>query len=153
MKYENKNIDEKKENNENNNNIILEEKKVAIIYNKKNENYFNKNKNFKDFYSYPILINNNMKKGFLKLIEKKKKIIQKNFKKIRDNIINIINYEEDNDDSNFANPFRDLANEKKDLVKEIDNKKYMIEININDLKKLNDDFYNINFEIYNFNIF
>ena len=62
-------------------------------------------------------------------------------------------YEEDNDDSNFANPFRNLVYERKDLVKEINKTKYMIEINIRDLKKLNDDSYNIDFEIYNFNIF
>ena len=150
MKYDNKNI-ELKENNEYNNNIIIEEKKVVIVYNKKDEIF--SNKSFKDCYSYPILINNNMKKGFLKLSETKKINIKKNIKKRREDEINNFNYEEDNDDSNFANPFRNLVYERKDLVKEINKTKYMIEINIRDLKKLNDDSYNIDFEIYNFNIF
>ena len=152
MKYENKNI-EQKENNENNNNMIIEEKKVTIVYNKENEKFNKNNKKYKNCYSYPILINNNLEKVFLKMSETKNKKVQKNINKIKEDEIINYNYEEDNDNLTFANPFRNLRYERKDFVKEMAGKKYMIEINIKDLKKLNDDFYNINFDIYNFNIF
>ena len=146
-----------------NENIIIEEKKINVIYNleerKKNDNDAN-NKKANEFFE-PILINYNCDKNkFINLSEIQKNVISKKkgeeAAKINNKIYNFFfNEDEVYDDSDSiiinTNPFMNKKNDAEEhLIRE---KKYYAEINIKDLKKINDDSYEIDFEIYNIKIF
>lgn len=153
INLDNNNLENNKiRNGENNINQIIEEKKVSIIYTKgKNYNYFNSNKK-KNIYSFPILINSNKINEFISFKELPRlSPIQFENNKIEKDI-NIFNYEEDCNYLINNNPFSKNYN-KKDDFNEIDQeKKYLAEINIKDLKK-NNDKNNINFNVFKFNVF
>ena len=152
-----KNIEENnndKKNDENNNNIVVE-KKVDIAYKPK----INKNNNkINEYYSFPILINNNNQNEFIILKEIEKDKINKDKNKI-----NLINENElknsnldsnESDDSINSNPFRKKPLPKKYIINNLENdKKYFAQINIKCLKKISDERYNMNFDIYKLNIF
>ena len=135
---------------ENNNNQIIEEKNIVIILKQKENNKIYKKLN--QYYSYPVLINKNNKNEFILLRESKKNDvdIEKNENKKEIAQFNIKN--DYNDDSFNSNPFK--IGRKSSIINEDKDKKiYLTDINVKNLKKINDDLSNINCEIYHINIF
>ena len=145
------NIDESENENENK---IIEEKKINIIYNSAEPKNNLKNKKENEF-SIPILINYNCDKNkFISLSEiPKDEINEKNDKEI--NMYDFMLGDEEDNESFNSNPFlyKKFKKKEKSLKGLKNGKNYSTEINVNELKKITDDCYDINFEIYNFKIF
>jgi len=106
-----------------------EKVKIKIIKRAKDEN----DKKIKEYYSCHILINNN-KNEFIEMTQKIKKT----------------KFSKDDSLQNNSNDF--INSEKYFNEKEIYEKKYLAELNINSLKKVDDKF-DINLEIYDFKIY
>ena len=136
------------------NNQIIEEQKLYLKI-KQNKNNKTKKK-INEYYSFPILINNNNKNEFILFKESPKNDINikdKEIKKEKDMLNNNIkiNY---NEDSFNSNPFIKIYENKNSIINEEENKKiYVTEINFKNLKKINDDTSNINCDLYHINIF
>lgn len=127
--------------NENNNKISeikgkeeeqKKEEKIKIKIKKRPKD--EKDKKIKEYYNSRILINNN-KNEFIEMTSKIKQI-------------------KFNKDDSLQNYSKDFISLEKDLnEKEIYEKKYLAELNINSLKNVDDKSYNINLEIYDFKIY
>ena len=128
--------------NENNNKILgikdeeenkkNEEDKIKIKIKKKLK--YEDNEKVKEYYNCRILINNN-KNEFIEMKPKMKKM----------------KFSKDDSFQNNSNIFISLEKDLND--EEIFEKKFLAEFNINSLKKVDDKFHNINFEIYDFKIY
>jgi hypothetical protein len=125
---ENKDEEEKK---------INEEDKIKIRIKRREKSEFYKK--IKEYYSCRILINNNNNE----LIEMKDTFKKKKMKKIKFNEDDLFQ----NNNARFISFEKDVNDE------EIYEKKFLAELNINSLKKVEDILYNINFEIYDFYIY
>ena len=148
-----------------NNNKIIEEKKVLIIYKQKKNKSKKENENeINDYYSYPILFNNNQINEFIVFKDIQNDInINKKNNLINDNELNGLNNftfdlnfsddDDDDDDSFIGNLFKTKKSKKNDFNNDSKNDiEYYGKINIECLKKLNNDNHNMNFDIYKLNL-
>ena len=161
VRYDNKENGKENDESENENeNKIVEEKKINVTCNiKENTEDYNKKNNKKtNEFSIPILINHHSDKNkFINLSEISRNILNK---KSDDEENKFFDLSQDIDEGNISfgpNPFRnnnkyDKKSQFKEQKKEKE-KKYSTEININEFKKISDDCYKIDFELYNLKIF
>ena len=137
-------------------NIINDNDNIRVIYDKEIENKHKKKLN--EFFFSPILINKNNNEIILfkEILNKNKAPKIKIFKKKDDFDINVDNMDNICSESSFlSNSLKIKKYEKKKsfLIEDKNKQKYSAEINLNGLKKINDNNYNINFEVYDVNIF
>lgn len=137
-------------------NIINDNDNIRVIYDKEIENKHKKKLN--EFFFSPILINKNNNEIILfkEILNNNKAPKIKIFKKKDDFDINVDNMDNICSESSFlSNSLKIKKYEKKKsfLIEEKNKQKYSAEINLNGLKKIIDNNYNINFEVYDVNIF
>ena len=137
-------------------NKINDNDNIRVIYDKEIENKHKKKLN--EFFFSPILINKNNNEIILfkEILNNNKAPKIKIFKKKDDFDINVDNMDNICSESSFlSNSLKIKKYEKKKsfLIEDKNKQKYSAEINLNGLKKINDNNYNINFEVYDVNIF
>ena len=153
----NKILDNNNDNNINDiENKINDNDNIRVIYDKEIENKHKKKIN--DFFFSPILINKNNNEIILfkEIINNNKAPKYTIFKKKDDFDINLDNMDNIGSESSFSSSsIKIKKNENKNsfLIEEKNKQKYSAEINLNELKKINDNNYNITFDVYDVNIF
>ena len=153
----NKILDNNNDNNINDiENKINDNDNIRVIYDKEIENKHKKKIN--DFFFSPILINKNNNEIILfkEIINNNKAPKYTIFKKKDDFDINLDNMDNIGSESSFSSSsIKIKKNENKNsfLIEEKNKQKYSAEINLNGLKKINDNNYNITFDVYDVNIF
>ena len=158
IRYYKNNASEKEKENEKENEVTKKNENIQIKVkvnsdkNKKKINFF-ENKNNIEKEDYLFVFNNNNKNLF-SLLKKKKEIkqIKKEKEKEKEEGNEIRLYNPNNPFKLFSNKINFIQNDEKNKPIKREEEYYYTEINVNEFKKTDDDYYNINFLLYNFKL-